>query len=72
MTQTTIFHGFMRGCSCTTIWTTTPWKIPRNAAVAVNGQLLYVVVYVRKKSSVDTTTTGVKNLFFKAANILLL
>ena len=26
------------------IWTTTPWKIPRNAIVVVNGQLLYAVV----------------------------
>ena len=26
------------------IWTTTPWIIPRNANVVVNGHLLYVVV----------------------------
>ena len=26
------------------IWTTTPWTIPRNATIAINGQLLYVVV----------------------------
>ena len=26
------------------IWTTTPWTIPRNVIVAVNGQLLYAVV----------------------------
>ena len=26
------------------IWTTTPWTIPRNASVVVNGYLLYVVV----------------------------
>ena len=26
------------------IWTTTPWTIPRNAAVVVSGQLLYAVV----------------------------
>ena len=26
------------------IWTTTPWKIPKNVAIVVNGKLLYVVV----------------------------
>ena len=26
------------------IWTTTPWTIPANAAVAVNGDLTYAVV----------------------------
>ena len=26
------------------IWTTTPWTIPKNFVVVVNGQLLYVVV----------------------------
>ncbi|XP_068637235.1 isoleucine--tRNA ligase, chloroplastic/mitochondrial isoform X1 [Aristolochia californica] len=28
------------------VWTTTPWTIPANAAVAVNGQLLYAVAQV--------------------------
>lgn len=29
------------------IWTTTPWTIPANLAVAVNDQLTYAVVEVQ-------------------------
>ncbi|WOL06641.1 isoleucine--tRNA ligase, chloroplastic/mitochondrial isoform X1 [Canna indica] len=31
---------------CLVIWTTTPWTIPANAAVAVNAELVYVVAEV--------------------------
>jgi isoleucyl-tRNA synthetase len=31
------------------IWTTTPWTIPANAAVAVNGELTYAVVAVASR-----------------------
>lgn len=34
------------------IWTTTPWTIPANAAVAVNDKLLYAVVEVQLPSSI--------------------
>ncbi|YAF98811.1 MAG: isoleucine--tRNA ligase [Nodularia sp. CChRGM 3473] len=33
------------------IWTTTPWTIPGNLAVAVNGDLNYVVVEVSRKDA---------------------
>ncbi|MCG6133077.1 MAG: isoleucine--tRNA ligase [Nostoc sp. LLA-1] len=33
------------------IWTTTPWTIPGNLAVAVNGDLNYVVVEVSRKEA---------------------
>ncbi|KAM1304406.1 hypothetical protein ACFX1X_022182 [Malus domestica] len=32
---------------CLAIWTTTPWTIPANAAVAVNAKLLYAIVEVQ-------------------------
>ena len=44
----------------------TPWTILRNTVVAINGQLLYVVVQVQTKSFVDTTTEGVKKLIFES------
>ncbi|XP_031397569.1 isoleucine--tRNA ligase, chloroplastic/mitochondrial isoform X2 [Punica granatum] len=31
---------------CLAIWTTTPWTVPANAAVAVNGKLQYAIVEV--------------------------
>ena len=48
------------------IWTTTPWTIPKNVVVAVTGQLLYAVIQVRTKSSIDTTTEGVKKPIFES------
>ncbi|KAL3812884.1 hypothetical protein ACJIZ3_014152 [Penstemon smallii] len=39
------------------IWTTTPWTIPANAAVAVNSKLQYAVVEVNS-SSVDTNASS--------------
>ncbi|KAL6188589.1 hypothetical protein ACLB2K_039981 [Fragaria x ananassa] len=32
---------------CLAIWTTTPWTIPANAAVAVNAKLIYAIVEVQ-------------------------
>ncbi|KAL8484972.1 hypothetical protein ACS0TY_027326 [Phlomoides rotata] len=40
------------------IWTTTPWTVPANAAVAVNSKLQYAVVEVRSNSE-DTTASPV-------------
>lgn len=42
---------------CLAIWTTTPWTIPANAAVAVNGKLQYAVVEV-SSASVDSSTSS--------------
>ncbi|KAM7279806.1 hypothetical protein ACFE04_006940 [Oxalis oulophora] len=39
---------------CLAIWTTTPWTIPANAAVAVNAKLQYAVVEVQ--ASVDDSS----------------
>ncbi|KAL3685804.1 hypothetical protein R1sor_003826 [Riccia sorocarpa] len=35
------------------IWTTTPWTIPGNAAVAVNDKLIYAVVEVQPNSAAE-------------------
>ncbi|XP_075113291.1 isoleucine--tRNA ligase, chloroplastic/mitochondrial isoform X1 [Nicotiana tabacum] len=43
---------------CLAIWTTTPWTIPANAAVAVNGKLQYAVVEVCSASTDDSTSPG--------------
>lgn len=40
------------------IWTTTPWTIPANAAVAVNSKLQYAVVEVHSNSA-DTSASSV-------------
>ncbi|PHT95006.1 Isoleucine--tRNA ligase [Capsicum annuum] len=42
---------------CLAIWTTTPWTIPANAAVAVNGKLQYAVVEVTS-ASIDGSTSS--------------
>lgn len=40
------------------IWTTTPWTIPANAAVAVNAKLQYAVVEVHELSGDVSTVPG--------------
>ena len=47
--------------------TRTPWKIPTNVAIEVNGQLLYAMVQVRTKSYADTATKGVKKPIFESS-----
>ncbi|KAH6816637.1 tRNA synthetase class I L [Perilla frutescens var. frutescens] len=42
------------------IWTTTPWTIPANAAVAVNSKLQYAVVEVHSNSLDTTVSSGDK------------
>jgi len=46
------------------IWTTTPWTIPANAAVAVNGDLKYAVV------SVESPAEGGKKLLVVATELV--
>ncbi|BCL34905.1 isoleucine--tRNA ligase [Nostoc sp. MS1] len=46
------------------IWTTTPWTIPGNLAVAVNGDLNYAVVEISHKGA--ETETGFKYLIVAA------
>jgi isoleucyl-tRNA synthetase len=46
------------------IWTTTPWTIPANAAVAVNGDLRYAVV------SVESPAEGGKKLLVVASDLV--
>ncbi|GLJ53792.1 hypothetical protein SUGI_1148040 [Cryptomeria japonica] len=65
-----VLKGFLPSLGLA-IWTTTPWTIPGNAAVAVNGQLLYAVVKVRAKSSIDTLTTGAKKLVFESSQHII-
>lgn len=47
---------------CLTIWTTTPWTIPANAAVAVNPDLLYVVAEVKSALQGASTSSGGKQV----------
>ncbi|KAJ3695585.1 hypothetical protein LUZ60_000962 [Juncus effusus] len=40
------------------IWTTTPWTIPANAAVAVNPKLTYALVELKPKSETESETSS--------------
>eukprot|EP00262_Sarcandra_glabra_P011763 TRINITY_DN2896_c0_g2_i1.p1 TRINITY_DN2896_c0_g2~~TRINITY_DN2896_c0_g2_i1.p1 ORF type:complete len:1114 (-),score=229.52 TRINITY_DN2896_c0_g2_i1:171-3194(-) len=53
---------------CLAIWTTTPWTIPANAAVAVNAELLYAVVEVQSLDEDISTSPGSRKI--KWGNIL--
>ncbi|XP_058000949.1 isoleucine--tRNA ligase, chloroplastic/mitochondrial isoform X2 [Hevea brasiliensis] len=41
---------------CLAIWTTTPWTVPANAAVAVNAKLQYAVVEMQFLEDVSTSS----------------
>ncbi|XP_044404592.1 isoleucine--tRNA ligase, chloroplastic/mitochondrial isoform X2 [Triticum aestivum] len=43
---------------CLAIWTTTPWTIPANAAVAVNPELSYAVVELQSVLESESTSGG--------------
>ncbi|KAM3224551.1 hypothetical protein ACQJBY_057749 [Aegilops geniculata] len=43
---------------CLAIWTTTPWTIPANAAVAVNPELSYAVVELQSVLESQSTSGG--------------
>lgn len=43
---------------CLAIWTTTPWTIPANAAVAVNAKLNYAVVELQSPEEVIPVSTA--------------
>ncbi|XP_022137948.1 isoleucine--tRNA ligase, chloroplastic/mitochondrial [Momordica charantia] len=45
---------------CLAIWTTTPWTIPANAAVAVNAKLQYAIVELRAPSEDVSLSSGNK------------
>ncbi|KAJ6980923.1 isoleucine--tRNA ligase [Populus alba x Populus x berolinensis] len=45
---------------CLAIWTTTPWTVPANAAVAVNAKLQYAVIEVQSFSGDASTSSGNK------------
>ncbi|BAT77131.1 hypothetical protein VIGAN_01522200 [Vigna angularis var. angularis] len=45
---------------CLAVWTTTPWTIPANAAVAVNPKLEYAVVEIKSLLEPDPATGGKK------------
>ncbi|AQK75403.1 Isoleucine--tRNA ligase chloroplastic/mitochondrial [Zea mays] len=49
------------------IWTTTPWTIPANAAVAVNPKLIYAVAEVQSVFESESTSGGKQR---KVGNIL--
>ena len=42
-------QGVVKGSLHAVIWTTTPWTLPANRAIAINPDLEYVVMYVGKK-----------------------
>jgi isoleucyl-tRNA synthetase len=48
------------------IWTTTPWTIPANLAVAVNPELNYAVVELRSQESEDSPLATFKYLIVAA------
>eukprot|EP00252_Welwitschia_mirabilis_P004501 TRINITY_DN14836_c0_g1_i1.p1 TRINITY_DN14836_c0_g1~~TRINITY_DN14836_c0_g1_i1.p1 ORF type:complete len:1110 (-),score=238.68 TRINITY_DN14836_c0_g1_i1:463-3792(-) len=51
------------------IWTTTPWTIPGNAAVAVNGKLIYAIVEVcpsMKEAEEKPLGTRKRGMLFKS------
>ncbi|XP_010248472.1 PREDICTED: isoleucine--tRNA ligase, chloroplastic/mitochondrial isoform X2 [Nelumbo nucifera] len=43
---------------CLAVWTTTPWTIPANAAVAVNSKLQYAVVEMCSSNKDPSTSEG--------------
>ncbi|KAJ6430920.1 hypothetical protein OIU84_018431 [Salix udensis] len=45
---------------CLAIWTTTPWTVPANAAVAVNAKLQYAVIEVQSFLGDASTSSGNK------------
>ncbi|KAG6668104.1 isoleucine--tRNA ligase, chloroplastic/mitochondrial [Carya illinoinensis] len=45
---------------CLAIWTTTPWTIPANAAVAVNAKLQYAIVELQSHSEDVSVSAGNK------------
>ncbi|KAJ4834065.1 Isoleucine--tRNA ligase, chloroplastic/mitochondrial [Turnera subulata] len=45
---------------CLAIWTTTPWTVPANAAVAVNAKLQYAIVEVHSSSGDASSSSGNK------------
>ncbi|KAH8495069.1 hypothetical protein H0E87_018304 [Populus deltoides] len=45
---------------CLAIWTTTPWTVPANAAVAVNAKLQYAVIAVQSFPGDASTSSGNK------------
>uniref|UniRef100_A0ACD5YP56 Uncharacterized protein n=1 Tax=Avena sativa TaxID=4498 RepID=A0ACD5YP56_AVESA len=48
---------------CLAIWTTTPWTIPANAAVAVNPDLSYAVVELQSVLESESTSEGKQRKF---------
>ncbi|XP_050217026.1 isoleucine--tRNA ligase, chloroplastic/mitochondrial [Mercurialis annua] len=48
---------------CLAIWTTTPWTVPANAAVAVNAKLQYAVVEVQPLENASTSSENKKRRF---------
>ncbi|PON88324.1 Isoleucine-tRNA ligase [Trema orientale] len=53
---------------CLAIWTTTPWTVPANAAVAVNAKLQYAIVEVQSLSEDVSSSAGNKKR--KLGNVL--
>ncbi|KAK6252710.1 hypothetical protein QUC31_014430 [Theobroma cacao] len=53
---------------CLAIWTTTPWTIPANAAVAVNAKLQYAVV--EAKSFLEDVSISAGNKKRRLGNVL--
>ncbi|RDY04671.1 Isoleucine--tRNA ligase, chloroplastic/mitochondrial, partial [Mucuna pruriens] len=45
---------------CLAVWTTTPWTMPANAAVAVNPKLEYAVVEIKSSQEDDPSSGGTK------------
>ncbi|XP_077240714.1 tRNA synthetase class I (I, L, M and V) family protein isoform X2 [Tasmannia lanceolata] len=47
---------------CLAVWTTTPWTVPANAAVAVNAELLYAVTEVQSLLEHVSSSSGSRKL----------
>jgi isoleucyl-tRNA synthetase len=58
-----IVNGPLGGLASMVIWTTTPWTLPANVAIAVHPRQRYVVRAFRKKPTVANETPGAAQWF---------
>lgn len=58
-----------RGLVHALIWTTTPWTLPANTAIAVNNDFTYSVIQVKASSDLILLSTARLDEVLKAANL---
>jgi isoleucyl-tRNA synthetase len=65
-----IVSGPLAGAASMVIWTTTPWTLPANVAIAVHPRQRYVVRAFRKKPTAEAETPGAAEWFVIAEPLL--